>query len=146
MVAKKSTIVGWRCRKSRYLLQGVTCTGCAALYYPKKYWCVCGATSFEPVNFSGRGTLISFTSITVPPQDFIAMAPYNLGLVELEEGPRLIAQVTDVAFDVLTIGMPVVAVFRKHYAAGEKGIIHYGMKFKPIDLPIHVQQGLELQK
>lgn len=75
--------------------------------------------------------LISFSNITIPPVDCVGLAPYIIALVELEEGPRLVAQMTDVALIDLRIGMPVKAVFRRYFADGNAGLIHYGIKFIP---------------
>lgn len=136
-----SPIMSWRASKHQYRLEGVTCLTCSHSYYPQKYRCVCGGLNFEPVQFSGRGKLLSFTQITISPTAFVSMVPYHLGLIELEEGVRLVSQVTDVALEELFIGMQVVATFRKYYASGEKGIIHYGIKFMPAPvLPVPVPE------
>jgi uncharacterized protein len=126
-----SPLISWRMAKQRLFLEGVKCITCSAVYYPQKYTCVCGSHVFETIHFSGKGKLLSFTHITVAPAAFTAMVPYHLGLIEFEEGARLVAQVTDVAFEELSIGIPVIAVFRRLYTSGEKGIIHYGLKFRP---------------
>ena len=126
-----SPIINWRNAKTRYCLEGVECVACKKNYYPKKYLCECGGKNFEPIVFRGRGTLLSFTSITVSPLEFKRMAPYCIGLIKLEQGPKLIAQLADVELQDLKIGIPMVAVFRKHYTSGDKGIIHYGLKFVP---------------
>jgi len=45
----------------------------------------------EWVELSGRGTLYSVTSIHAAPEAFRAFAPYQVAIVDLEEGPRLAA-------------------------------------------------------
>ncbi|MFQ5521819.1 MAG: Zn-ribbon domain-containing OB-fold protein, partial [Candidatus Methylomirabilia bacterium] len=52
----------------------------------------CGAQGASPLSFSGRGRLLSWTVIRVPPARYASEAPYAVGLLELEEGPRLTAR------------------------------------------------------
>ncbi len=118
-------IAQWRTRDNYYRLQGVTCTSCHKKFFPKKHLCVCGGSTFENYTFSGEGILKTFTQITVSPTVFKDAVPYCVGIVELAEGPRIIAPLTDVALDDLSIDMPVVAVFRRYCSNGEKGIISY---------------------
>jgi uncharacterized OB-fold protein len=63
---------------------------------------------------SGRGTVYSFTIVrqAIHP-DFSAQVPYVLADVQLEEGPILTSNVTDVAPEAVTIGMPVRSWFDK---------------------------------
>ena len=124
-----SPIVNWRNIQSRYRLKGASCLSCGKNYYSKKYLCECGSKNFKTVVFRGRGKLLSFTEITVPPAEFKKTAPYSIGLIELEQGPRLIAQLVDIKLCDLKIGMPMVAVFRKYYSSCPKGVIYYGLKF-----------------
>jgi uncharacterized OB-fold protein len=53
-----------------------------------------------------------------------------LAIVELEEGPRLTAQVVGVSEKEVKIGDEVEMVFRKIMEDSEEGLIHYGYKFK----------------
>ena len=131
---RNSPVGAWRNQSHRYRLEGVICTECNKKYYPKKYVCSCGGMTFVHYLFSGRGTLLSFSQIYVPPIEFIAVVPYCIGLVELEEGPRLVAQVTDVKIENLTIGMHLETAFRRYFTAGDEGMIFYGLKFIPADV------------
>ena len=54
-----------------------------------------------------------------------------VGIVELEEGVKVIAQLTDIFPEEVYEGMPVEMVFRKIREAGADGIIEYGFKFRP---------------
>lgn len=131
---RNSPIAAWRNQKSLYLLQGVQCITCKTLFYPRKYRCTCGGIVFEPYQFSGKAELVSFTQITIPSIEFIDCAPYSIGIVRLEEGIQILMQLTDVEFENLYSGMPLVATFRKHFAAGDAGMIFYGIKFMPAEL------------
>jgi len=63
---------------------------------------------------SGRGTVFSFTIVrqAIHP-DFSAQVPYVLADVQLEEGPILTSNVTDIAPQAVTIGLPVRSWFDK---------------------------------
>lgn len=41
------------------------------------------------VELSGRGTLYSITSVHAAPEAFRDLAPYQVAIIDLEEGPRL---------------------------------------------------------
>jgi len=84
----------------------------------------------ELVPLSGKGTVYSFTTVTTPPAEFEPFAPYMLALVQLDEGPIVTAQLTDVDGPV-EIGMRVEMVIRKLRTDGSRGIIVYGPKFRP---------------
>jgi uncharacterized OB-fold protein len=45
------------------------------------------------VELSGRGTIASFTLIRYPPKGFEKDAPYIVGLVDLEDGLRVIGRI-----------------------------------------------------
>ncbi len=131
---KNSPIAAWRNQKSNYLLQGVQCAVCKALFYPRKYRCYCGAMQFIPYQFSGKATLLSFTQITMPSVEFAEYSPYCIGLLALKEGPNVLMQLADITFEKLQVGMEMTAVFRRYFAEGEAGMIFYGIKFIPIEL------------
>lgn len=131
---RNSPIAAWRNQKPAYLLQGMQCVACKALFYPRKYCCTCGAMKFMPYQFSGKAELVSFTQVTIPTVEFIDYAPYCIGIVRLVEGPQILMQLTDVEFENLYAGMPLVSTFRKYFAAGDAGMIFYGLKFMPAEL------------
>ncbi|MFH1832247.1 MAG: OB-fold domain-containing protein [bacterium] len=129
-----SPISIWRNREHRFQLYGVMCQSCSAKYYPKKYVCLCGEKKFQKFQFSGKACLVSYTQITAMPASFKHDSVYCIGLVELEEGPRILAQITSVQLSDLFIGQELCAVLRKYSADGEKGIISYGVKFIPKEM------------
>jgi uncharacterized OB-fold protein len=93
------------------------------------------ALEWQPIRLSGRGKIYSFTTISVggAPPEFSAQqrfsGSYPVAVVELEEGPKIVAQLTDCEFSELKIGLAVESVFRGIYE--EDGIIRYGIKFRP---------------
>ena len=88
----------------------------------------------EVFPLSGKGTVYSFTTITAPPEPFEAFAPYTLALIKLDEGPTVTMQLTDLDAPP-EIGMRVEMVVRKLRTDGDKGIIIYGPKFRPLVHP-----------
>jgi len=83
------------------------------------------------VVFSGRGEIYSYTVVQDPPAGYEEQAPYYLALVQLEEGPVITAQLTDVS-EAPYIGQPVEMVTRKLTTEGRTGMIVYGYKFRPV--------------
>jgi uncharacterized OB-fold protein len=66
------------------------------------------------------------------PSGFEEYTPYVVALIQLEEGPVLTAQMTDVEPEDVFIGMPVEMVTRKlRTDAGDIGTILYSYKFRP---------------
>ena len=81
------------------LLKGSRCQDCQQVYLPVRALCPhCGQTNLEWVEFSGKGTLVAFTSVYISPTFMIEAgfgrdAPYLTGVVELEDGPRISARI-----------------------------------------------------
>jgi len=78
-----------------------------------------------------RGTIYSLTRVLEPPAGFEAQAPYFLALVQLEDGQLITTQLTDVDADA-EIGDRVEMVTRKLTTDGQRGMIVYGYKFRPV--------------
>jgi uncharacterized OB-fold protein len=66
------------------------------------------------------------------PHGYEEQAPYTVALVKLEEGPLVTAQLTDVDNGKVSIGQPVEMVTRKLREDGERGVLLYGYKFRPV--------------
>lgn len=128
---RESPILRWRNYNDRYKVKGYKCTKCGATYFEKKGMCTCGNLDYAEMDFSGEGKIVSFTQIHAGPEVYADLAPYCVAIIDLKEGARITSQVIDCKYEDLKVGMEVEAVFRKFYKSGEKGIIHYGMKFIP---------------
>lgn len=89
------------------------CTACDTLRHPPGPMCPhCRSLEWDTVQASGRGTLYSFVIMhypLIPPFDY----PNPIGLVELEEGSRLVTQLVDVKLTDIEIGMSVEVVFNE---------------------------------
>lgn len=75
------------------------------VFYPRVAAPVTGETDLEWVSPSGRGTVYAVTVVNQKPPD----QPYNVVLVDLEEGPRMMARVDGVPPEAVHIGMAVQA-------------------------------------
>ena len=120
----------------RYALIGAKCDSCSEVNLPKGLSCLkCGGTRFSPIKLSGKGKIYCFTTISRggSPPEFSAqlnlVGSYNVAVIELEEGPKIVAQMTDCKSEKLQIGLSVEATFRKIYE--DEGMIRYGIKFRP---------------
>jgi len=126
----------------RYRLVGQKCTKCGKINFPPKAVCkYCQVGSeFDNLQLSGKGTIYSQTVIAgggAPPEfaeEAKCKGSYPVAIVELDEGPRIIAQLVNPPEEGYSIGMPVEAVFRKIYE--EEGVIRYGFKFRMAAQPI----------
>lgn len=76
------------------------------VFYPREICPHCTSSSLEWVTPSGRGTVYSHTTVRRKPE---AGGDYNVSLIDLEEGVRMMSCVTGVAASEVEIGMPVVA-------------------------------------
>lgn len=110
------------------------CRACGHLAYPQRQVCThCGDRAFDLVPLSGNGTLYTYTVIARggAPAEFDRQQTMTgvipIGIVELEEGPRVVGQIAIANIEALEIGMPVRAVVRRLY--DQEGIIRYGTKF-----------------
>jgi uncharacterized OB-fold protein len=89
------------------------CTACGRPHWPAGPICpFCLEDKIEWRGASGRGVITTFTVVHkawFP--SFAAETPYNVIQVELEEGPRLTANLIDAPPGGLRIGMPVKILF-----------------------------------
>ena len=91
--------------EGRLMIQA--CNDCGALRHPPRPMCgECQSTSWGSVEASGKGTVYSYTVLHHPPipgYDF----PCPVGLIDLEEGTRIVANVVGCDLADIHIGMKV---------------------------------------
>ncbi len=122
----------WRLRDQRYRLIGGECEDCGDKFFPQRQICPqCKSKRVRPHRFSGDGKVYSHTFIYDAPAGYEQLIPYVGALVQLDEGPLVTAQLTDVDINDIQIGMPVEMVTRRLREYGEGGLIVYGYKFRP---------------
>jgi uncharacterized OB-fold protein len=86
------------------------CRACGTIQYFRRSFCrTCGSDEVESQIASGRGTLYAITRVTrAPSAEFRAYAPYQIALIDAEEGFRFMTH----AAEGLAIGDPVSTTFR----------------------------------
>ncbi len=99
------------CRQGKLLLQ--YCDQCQQhQFYPRLYCMHCGSTNVRWVPASGRGVIYSYTVIHQNKSpEFVQDTPYNVAVVELAEGPRLMSTIVETDLAELRIDLPVTVVF-----------------------------------
>jgi 3-oxo-4,17-pregnadiene-20-carboxyl-CoA hydratase alpha subunit len=87
------------------------CTNCGTLRHPPRPSCAkCRSFDWDTVEASGRGTIFSFV-VNHYPQVPAFDYPLVVALIELEEGTRLVANVSGISPESVAIGMAVEAGF-----------------------------------
>jgi uncharacterized protein len=99
----------------RFMIQKSRSTG-GHVFYPRVAEPGTGATDLEWVQASGRGTVYSTTTIRQKPPT----PHYNLALIDLEEGPRMMSRVEGIAPEAVRIGM---AVSARIVREGEQSLV-----------------------
>ena len=108
-------------------LMGSTCKQCGAFYVPPRPICIkCYASEMEWVQTKGKGKLAAFTCIAVGPpfmmeEGYDRTRPYVSGVVELDEGARVVARIEGVDGskpETIKIGTPLRVEFL-HRGEGE---------------------------
>ena len=127
----------WRENDSRYNMYGKKCGKCSQVYFPARDMCPkCRRTSMgkmERIQLSGKGTVVSYSTIHDGLPEFQMQIPYTIAIIELEEGAKITGQIVDCESDCVGIGSKVESVFRKLGEEGKSGVIHYGYKFRLIE-------------
>ena len=98
-------------RKHQLVIQ--RCLECQAFrHHPRPMCPECHSLKFEWAPVSGRGTVYTYAIVTQPLHPHWAdRTPYNVVLVELEEGIRIVSSLVDCPNESIQIGMPVTVVF-----------------------------------
>ena len=123
----------WRTYPQTYRLEAARCEKCGKVFFPPRLICnKCHGRRFEHFNMKPAGKVVTHTVIRTPAEEYSGEAPFCVGIIEMDDGARLTAQIADTPFDEVTIGMPVKLEFRRQYSEGEAGIIHYGHKAVPL--------------
>ncbi|HEY1822842.1 MAG TPA: Zn-ribbon domain-containing OB-fold protein [Trebonia sp.] len=88
------------------------CLDCASvIWYPRAFCPECASLRTEWFEASGRGQIYSYTVNQRGEGAYKEAAPYVLAYVELDEGPRIMTNITGADDADLAIGLPVEVVF-----------------------------------
>ena len=120
-------------RATFYRLAAARCAACSQVFFPPRPVCLtCGSADLEPLRLSGRGRVVSFTRVYQPARGFTDFAGGLTALIELSEGIRVTAALTDVEPQEVTLGQEVEMVVRRLRSDDQRGMIVYGYKFRPV--------------
>jgi len=99
------------CQQGKFLLQ--QCSECHHYqFYPRLYCMQCSSNAVDWIEASGQGVIYSFTIIYQNKSpEFVHDTPYNVAIVQLEEGPRLLSNIVDVEATELQVDLPVTVAF-----------------------------------
>jgi len=120
-----------------YLI-GSRCKSCGETFFQNRVCCRrCTSEDMERVSLNQTGKLYSFTTIRVKPPHFLGDVPYLMGVVELPEGERIRALLTECDQGSLEIGMDMELVIEsvgkttKPVGKIDVGTEVLGWKFRP---------------
>jgi uncharacterized OB-fold protein len=101
------------CKRGELRLQ--KCGECAHVRFPPAVLCPrCLSESFSWERMSGHGKVYTWIVVHRPQHPaFYADAPYNVAIVELDEGPRLHSRIVACANEEISIDMRVEVAFEK---------------------------------
>src|SRR5262249_14628406 len=103
------------------------CASCGALQHPPEPMCArCRSLEWQHVEASGRGTVFSWVVMHYPPVPPFEY-PNPIGLIELEEGVRIVSNLVGVKPEDIRIGMPVQAEFA---SVDDDGFVLH--RFRPV--------------
>lgn len=98
-------------REHRLLIR--QCRACGGKHFMPRHLCPqCWSSDLEWIESRGVGAVQSFSVVhRAPTQAFAAHAPYVVALVDLEEGPRMFANIVGADADQVAIGERVRVTF-----------------------------------
>lgn len=99
------------CQHGKLLLQ--YCNECHRYqFYPRLFCMHCGSNALRWVEASGQGVIYSFTIIHQNKSpEYVNDVPYNVAIVQLEEGSRLMSNIVDIDTGEMRVDLPVIVVF-----------------------------------
>ena len=82
------------------------CLKCGKIHLPPRPLCGnCYGQNFEWIEVSGKGKLLTYTVIHVASPQFQTLAPYAVGIVQLENGLKIPGMISGVPQEQLKVGM-----------------------------------------
>lgn len=94
-------------------LMAAKCQKCGKIHLPPRPMCDnCYGQEFTWMEVSGKGKLLTYTTIHVAPHQFQALVPYTVGIVQLENGLKLPGMISGIPQDAVKIGMELNVEFK----------------------------------
>lgn len=114
----------WRKTPQHYRLDAVRCNDCGRVSYPPTRVCSgCRGDELHPTQLALTGRLVHCA---------VDAIGGGVGLIETDDGARLVCQMTDCKSAALRPGQRVRLVFRRLGYDPETQTVHYGHKATPI--------------
>lgn len=87
------------------------CSDCGEFRFPPRPMCpYCNSVKRDVVELSGKGKVLSWVK-PVHPKPFGFDEPPTVGVIETEEGMRIVSNIIDIAYEDITADMPVEVAF-----------------------------------
>ena len=91
---------------SKRRLMAAKCRECGAMLLPPRPMCPnCFSSHMEWIELKNTGELLTYTVIHISPRQFKSLAPYAVGIVRLEDGPKLPGIIRDIELEGISVGM-----------------------------------------
>jgi uncharacterized protein len=82
------------------------CQKCGKIHLPPRPICdICYSQDFSWLEIKGKGKLLAYSVIHIAPPQFQELAPYAVGIVQLENGLKLPGMISGVHENALKIGL-----------------------------------------
>ena len=93
----KLTFKGYNEALKENKLLGLKCKECGTITVPPKMVCrKCASPDMEIIELTGKGKIQTFTTCNVAPEGREDEVPYIIALVELDEGPWIMGNLTGI--------------------------------------------------
>ena len=87
-------------------LMAAKCKKCGTMLLPPRPMCTkCFSSDLEWVELKNKGKLLTYTVIHVSSKQFESLIPYAVGIVKLEDGPKLPGMIQDVEPEKISVDM-----------------------------------------
>jgi hypothetical protein len=107
-------------------LMGVRCLKCNSIFTPPRPTCPhCESSKLTWIELSGKGKIATYTVIHVGPSELSSETPYIIGVVGLNEGPKVSCRLIGMdpnKPETIKIGLPVTVDF---IIKGEKTVLAF---------------------
>jgi uncharacterized OB-fold protein len=92
-------------------LIGALCSACDRRSFPHGDTCPwCGAEATSEVLLASTGTLWAWTAVTAAPPGYSGAVPYGFGVVQVDDGVRVITRLTESDPGAMSFGQPMALV------------------------------------
>jgi len=122
----------WRNKNSYYSIEITKCRKCGKVAFFRRSICpFCSSREVEVIKSRGVGRVVSFTINYFRGDTNLEGYPRIIALIELNEGIKIVGELSDVKPEEVREGIEVEAVLRRYSSDDPYGLIYYGLKFIP---------------